>query len=208
MQIKNLNKYNLSFTAGGLLLQESVNVATVFIESYSWEVAQKSIMDNNILKTRTSSTAKRLYYEISLRLKKLPQETIEYLINSTNEDEKKQILWYCICKRYPLISDFSKEVLQKKILSLDYTLSSVDYDRFFNQKAQWHCELEKISTKTSKKIKQVLFKMLKEVGYLTETGELIPKDIHSYVLDLVLKDEKNFQNIFLIPPLYLHKVMA
>ena len=128
-------KYNLSFTAGGLLFHESILIASVFIETASWVETQNQVMENNLLKARTVSTSKRIFREISLRLKQLSKEAIKFLIESSNETGKKQILWYAVCKSYPFICDFSKEVIQRKVSVMDFQLLESDYDRFFNQKS-------------------------------------------------------------------------
>lgn len=185
--------YNMSFTAASLVLQETVAVADVYLQCGSWEKARDKVLTDNILKARTASSAKRLFREISLRLKNLSHESLEFLV-AVGPDSQKQLLWYSICKTYPFISDFNEEVIQKKISSLDYTLSEDDYDRFFNRKAQWHPELENASISTAKKIKQVIFRILRETGFLTEAGDLVSQIQNSKVLDLIEKDERDSES--------------
>jgi hypothetical protein len=76
--------------------------------------------------------------------------------------EQKQLLWLAVCKRYAYIREFSVEVLNEKYLRLDYELTEFDYDVFFSRKADWHIELDKLTDSTRKKLKQVLFRMLRE----------------------------------------------
>ena len=46
--------------------------------------------------------------------------------------------------------------------------------RFFNQKAEWHDELDRIAHATQVKVRQIIFKMMREAGLLTEDHIINP----------------------------------
>jgi len=174
-QVKNKkNTYNFSFTAGALLHAETMLVTDIFIETLSWDITKKKIIEDNLLRTRTKSSSQRLFREISMRLSNLHEKTLELLNNLSDETLEKQIIWISICKTYPFISDFISEVVQEKIDVLDYTLTFDDYDCFFNKKAQWHSEIDNLSPSTQNKVRQVIFRMFKEMSFLSQEDTMLP----------------------------------
>jgi len=197
-QIKNKkNTYNFSFTAGSLLHAETMLVANVFIETLSWNITKKKIIENNLLRTRTKSSSQRLFREIFMRLSNLREETLEALHSLPNETLQKQIIWISICKTYPFISDFISEVLQDKIDVLDYTLNFGDYDCFFNKKAQWHNEADNLSPSTQKKVRQVIFRMFKEMRLLSDRDAILPLlTIDDYLLRIIEIEQINLREAF------------
>ena len=50
-------KYRLSFTAGGLLLAESLALAEKFLEIGDWDSVQVWAVETNLLQARTLSSA-------------------------------------------------------------------------------------------------------------------------------------------------------
>jgi hypothetical protein len=158
-------KYNMAFTTGGLFHQESVKIAALFFETGDWKKARDEVMEKNILQVRTMSSAKRIYREICSRLRTLHPSELELLINGSNQ-EQAYLLWLAVCRHYRFIRDFAIEVIRERFLSLRRDLNKEDYDSFFNTKAHWHLELEKITPATHKKLRQVLFKILREADLL------------------------------------------
>ncbi len=165
-------KYRLSYTAGALLLTETLNVSKIYNDSKSWDIAKTFANSANVSNSRTGSATKRYISEIITRLKSLSEEEISILNSDLSHDSKKQIVWIAICKTYYFISDFLEEVVCNKISKLDFKLENYDYDRFYLNKAQWHDELENLSTSSKYKVKQVLFKMLKQMDIIDEDGNI------------------------------------
>jgi hypothetical protein len=63
-------RFALSFTAGGLLYNESIVVAeALFRNERDWNLTLIEVEEKNLLQSRTPSTAKRKLREISQRLK-------------------------------------------------------------------------------------------------------------------------------------------
>lgn len=191
-------KYNLSFTAGGVLYPETMIVIEAYLKNESWDTVHRLVSEENLLRTRTNSSSKRLYSEIKLRLSNTTKETLEEIYNSPSEDLRKQALWIVICKTYSFVSDFMIEVIQDKIDALNYAVSYDDYDRFYNKKSQWHDELDNITQSTKYKIRQVLFKMLKEMSFVSEEGAIIPIFYFDNLISKLIKME--FNNNFGIFP--------
>ena len=47
-----------------------------------------------------------------------------------------------------------------------------DFDLFFNKKSEWHPELEKLTVTTISKIRQVLFRIMREADILLANDEI------------------------------------
>ncbi len=158
-------KYRLSFTTGGLFHPESVTLAMRFKITQDWKAVRDQTLLENLLQARTHNSAKRVCSEVISRLKTLTADELDLLICGTPR-EQESLLWIGVCRRYRLIADFAVEVLRERYISLRDDLSPADFDAFFNRKAEWHPELEKIRPGTRQKLRQVLFKMMREAGLL------------------------------------------
>ena len=103
--------------------------------------------------------------------------------------EQNQILWLAVCKQYPFVHDFAVEVVREKYLHLDFSLSYLDFDAFYNAKAEWNETLEKITDSTRKKLRQVLFRMLTEAELLSQAGLIQPALFSSQLGDAIMADD-------------------
>lgn len=159
--------YKLSFTAADLSLTKSVTLAQAYLEHGDWDSVKNRVEKDNILQSRTNSAAKRAFREIVPRLQNLNQDQFWLVANGIYQ-EQQHMLWLAVCKTYAYIRDFAVEVLREKFLRMDYQLTELDYISFFNQKADWHPELESITDNTQNKIKQIMFRMIHQAELVTE----------------------------------------
>jgi hypothetical protein len=166
-------KYKLSFTAASLSILESIIIAEVYLGCKDWDETKAIIKENNLLQSRTSSRDTRVFQELSQRLSALSGEELDLVANGVLE-ERKQMLWYAICNTYAFIQEFAIEIVHEKFLSLNLELSNLDYEAFYNRKADWHPELEEITELTQQKLRQVVFQMLREAGLISDSHTIIP----------------------------------
>lgn len=177
-------KYGMSFTTGGLFHRESVEVATLYLDLGDWSSVRDKVIAENLLQTRAMSTLKRNCREITSRLKMLNSDEIRLLIDGDSQ-EQAYLLWISVCRRYSFIADFSVEVLRERYLTLKTDLTHEDFDSFFNQKAEWHDELDTLTPATVGKLRQVLFKILREAGLLTTDCIINNATLSSRLLSVV-----------------------
>lgn len=164
-------KYVASFTTGGLFHRESLLLAEHFRQLNSWESVCAKVNEENLLQVRAGSSSKRICREVASRLKTLNPAEVEFLLVSPGHDQA-YLLWVAVCRHYQLIGDFAIEVLRERFGVLNTSLDHSDFDAFFNRKAEWHPELDKIAESTRKKLRQVLFRMLREANLLSGKGEI------------------------------------
>ena len=180
----NIEKYSMSFTTGALLHQESVNLAGWYLEKCDWNGVRDEVISRNLLQARTANSAKRIYREICSRLKCLNRDELELLVEGDHQ-EQAYLLWLAICRRYRFLYDFSAEVIRERFLTLRYDLGYEDFDAFFNSKMEWHEEMERITTITRNKLRQVTFKMLRECELLNSDSSIVPALLSSRLINVI-----------------------
>ena len=188
-------EYNLSFTAGGLLYRESLVVVQQFGELLDWHSVRESVRADNLLQARTQNSARRILQEIVLRLKHLTEGQFELLL-SGSPSEQRSLLWVAICKRYDLIREFASEIVREKFMAMNHELFPYEYDAFFENKAATHPEMKKISKSTRNKLRQVVFKMLREAGLITEKNMIQPVLLTHNLADVIIRDNPGLLAIF------------
>ncbi len=165
--------YNMSFTAGGLFLRESVEIAQLYLEIQDWKLVRVRALQQNVIQSRTESSSVRVIREICKRLEKLIGDELKVVAEGSFQ-EQQQLLWLAICRHHRFIYGFAVEVIREKYLQLNLDLLQEDYDAFFNAKAEWHDELEQLTESTRNKLRQVVFRMLREADLLTKANTINP----------------------------------
>lgn len=185
----NDKRYRMSFTSGGIFFHESLKLTELYLENLDWETVKKIALNDNILQTRTISSSKRLCREILFRLQTLSHNEIE-LLAQTNPQEQRYILWISICRLYRFIAEFAVELLRERYINLKNDLSFEEFDTFYNRKSEWHSELDQISTSTRKKLRQVLFRMLRESGLLSTSNTINGVILSPVLINAIPQDQK------------------
>lgn len=192
----NNERYSMSFTTGSLFHRESVKLAVLYLELMDWNAVRYKVLSENLLQARTLNTSKRVCREIISRLNKLSSNELDLLVK-TNPQEQGYLLWLAVCRRYRFIADFAVEVLRERFITLKTNLSHEDFDFFFNKKSEWHSELDEIRPTTRNKLRQVLFKILREAGLLTENNMINAAMISPELLNVL--PHGNRRNILFFP---------
>ena len=189
--------YVLSFTAGGLLFHESIVLAEELVRAdFDWDLALNAVKAENLLQSRTQSTAARKLREVRKRLRLLTVDQIS-LIAEGIRLEQKLTLWLACCRRYQLLADFARDVVRSKYEQLDLQLSRSDIQQFIDNKTIWHEELENLAATTRTKLETVMLRMLRESEMLSEEGVLLPP-LFTQRFSQVIRDDSN-DYFFLFP---------
>jgi len=178
------DRYSMSFTTGGLFYRESAKLAELYLEYGDWNFVRNKVVTENLLQARTLSSLKRVCYEIVGRLRTLSSGELEFLVEGSHQ-EQAYLLWLAVCRRYRFIADFAVEVIRERYLTLKTDLTHEDFDSFFNRKSDWHSELEEITPATKNKLRQVLFKILREADILTLNNKINTAMLSPRLLKLI-----------------------
>ena len=104
--------YSMSFTTAPLLFQETLLVAELYAAERDWQLVREQALRENLLQMRTVNSAKRIFSEISSRLRQLTPAQMELLLTGSRR-EQNYLLWLAYCKRYRFVYDFAVEVLRE-----------------------------------------------------------------------------------------------
>lgn len=178
------SRYALSFTSGGLLAREGEAVAAIYLDSRDWQTTRAHVVDGNLLQARTISSLVRLARETVQRLEALGDDEIELLV-AGSPTEQHHLMWTAACRRYTLIGDFAEAVLRERFLLMKPTLDTDDFDRFITGKSLWHPELDELKASTRQKLRQTLFRMLREAGLRTDAGDIVPAMMSERVTEML-----------------------
>lgn len=160
-------RYRLSFTTGGLFVQESVLVAERYKTLTDWPATRDLVRSENLLQVRTAAAALRISKEVVARLEHLSMQEINCLLEGSQR-EQAYLLWSAACRRYAFIRDFAIEVLREHYLTLRRHLPLPEFNTFFYRKSAAHDEIEKTATSTQNKLRQNLFRMMREADLISD----------------------------------------
>lgn len=183
------DRYSMSFTTGSLFHRESVSLAALYLDLGDWNSVRDKVVAENLLQTRTLNTLNRVSREVISRLRTLSPGELEYLVEGIHQ-EQAYLLWLAVCRRYRFIADFAVEVLRERYITLKSDLTFDDFDSFFNRKSEWHLELDEITPATRGKLRQVLFKMLREADLLTANNMIHAAILSPRLLELFHQDSR------------------
>ena len=191
----NSPRYILSFTGARLQRAESVALAELFREYDDWDRVRREAEGGNILQVRTLSSAKRVARELVFRLQELSDRELDLLISGSRE-EQNHLLWVAICRRYRLVAEFAVEVVRERFLSMGAPLELADFDAFYFRKAEWHEELDQLKPVTRKKLRQVLFGMMRDAGLISAQGAINPVMLSPEVRDAIAETRPDDLRLF------------
>jgi len=189
-------KYSMSFTTGGLFYRESVALAMLFVELNDWDSVREKVLSENLLQYRTLNTSKRQCREIISRLKTLAPKELDLLISGSTQ-EQKCLLCLAVCRHYRFIAEFAEEVIRERYIGLKHDLHYEEFDFFFGKKAEWLPELEEIKPTTRNKLRQVLFKILREAELLTVRNTINASMLSQRLLAAIPRQRR--KDIFFFP---------
>ena len=191
-------KYTFSFTGASALIAETMVIAEKYYCLRDWKAVEKSLLDNNLLNKVKQATFKREFSEMKKRLSLLTKDQLQLMIQGSLDDAKAMIL-LSLVKAYSFFRDFIVEVIRNKYFLFDTIVSETDYIRFVNSKSISHSELTSITDVTAKKVKQVVFKLLEQVGLITQAknGSILKPILNNKVIDVIIDDDPALLNAFL-----------
>ena len=108
MQVK--TDYNMSFTTGGLLENESRILVNEYFQTKDWKISSQNIQNDNMFQYRTMVATKRIIQELKARFSYLNEDALQLTVSGF-PNETQQILWFAICQKHKFIFDFVREAI-------------------------------------------------------------------------------------------------
>jgi hypothetical protein len=121
------------------------------------------------------------------------------LFEDASSSEVKMLSMLACFKRYPFIEEFSVEVLRRKFLRFDDRVLDSDYAAFYDSKCAAHDNLAQLSESTKKKIRQVMFRILTQAGFLDDARRRTIQRpwLSQSLTDAILRDSPRYLRCFL-----------
>lgn len=170
--MRKLQPYRMSFGTGGLLLNESVEVARLHVTDEPWEDTIRRAMEEGTTALPKAASNRRTLREISNRLLTLTDAERGFLIEQADRADRQALLWLATCRAYRFIREFAVEVIRERYLSYQYDLPLESFDILLEAKAEWDEHLASLTSSTRLKLRQVLFRIMREAGVISETGQI------------------------------------
>ena len=159
--------YKMSFTSGGLFLNESVIVAGLHIAGEDWKKTLLRALEEEATSLPKAASNRRTLREIVNRLMTLTDEEVLFFVNEAGRQEQQYLLWIATCRAYRFVREFAVEVICDRYLAYQLDLRLESFDIFFEAKADWDEGLASISESTRNKLRQILFRMMREAGVIS-----------------------------------------
>lgn len=160
--------YKMSFTSGGLFMTESVAVAAMHRSGEDWRVTLERAVQEGTTSLPKAASNRRTLREIVNRLMTLDDDEVRFLIDEAGRQEQQYLLWVATCRAYRFVREYAVEVICDRYLAYQLELPLESFDIFFEAKADWDEGLASISESTRNKLRQILFRMMREAGVISD----------------------------------------
>ena len=163
------NEYLVSFTAGGLLAEETRSVISYLNDAEILNLPTE-IKHPQYLHTNAESARQRVVQELKKRYRATGQNVFDVFSDASLPQQNILIFYTCL-KTYQIVFDFMFQTVLEKWLSRNLTLDKLDVQHFLDIQSASHPEIDEWTETTREKIETVMIRMLNEVGLL-QGGQL------------------------------------
>ncbi|MFN4016742.1 MAG: DUF1819 family protein [Reyranella sp.] len=191
--------YKMSFATGGLLLNESVAVARMHGPSEAWAATLQRAVDDGIATLPKIASRRRTLREIVNRISTLDRDELDYLVEGADRQDQQALLWLATCRAYRFVREFATEVIHERFLSFQLDLPLESFDILFAAKAEWDEGLAGVRPVTRAKLRQVLFRMMREASVISEDNRILSAYVSPRLKAMLA--EKNPRDLALFPGL-------
>lgn len=179
--------YRMSFTTGGLFFNESIEVARLHRDGEAWEDTAKRALDQGATTLPKSASNRRSLREITNRLRVLTDIERRFLLEDTDRTNQQALLWIATCRAYRFVGEFAVEVVRERYLSYQMDLPFSSFDIALENKSEWDQGLASLSISTRSKLRQVLFRIMREAGILSKENRIQAAILSSQLRKLIHK---------------------
>ncbi|HEO1766879.1 TPA: DUF1819 family protein [Acinetobacter baumannii] len=163
--------YDSDLIGGSLMVRESRLIADLLLREATTEQWHQAIQVDNILQKRTAASAQRNVTAIRKRLERLEPDFWKALRDG--DDELATQVAFCgALERNLLLLEFMETVMREAYISQAQYLDSYIWSDFLEERTQRDLDICEWKESSKKKMGQVVFRMLKEAGYLKSTRKL------------------------------------
>lgn len=156
------------------LLNEIRIVADMRLDGMSEKEVCAKVKEDNLFQYPTERTLQKISRACNKRVDALGDERLVRIVAEGMPDAAAQVNLYAMMELYPLVKHFMTTEIARRFAEFDYYFTAMDMNAYFTRLESEFDNFATASDETVKKLKQVLGKCLREVGMLSEGGELRP----------------------------------
>lgn len=186
MKTNEITEYTATMTGNPFLYKETRMVAKMVAACYDDGAIRDEVINRNAFQCDKKSTNLKRLAEVKLRLSLLPADYIK-LIDESDAETSRLILFYALLARYRLLREFMAELLYEKLMSMEPLLRVAEMDTWLAHKKEQDDKIATWTESTMRKVRQVLLKMAVEAGYLKKEKKYYR--ILNVIVPKILTDE-------------------
>jgi hypothetical protein len=160
--------YNSDLIGGSLQVRESRIIADLLLQGATPEQWQEVVQQHNRLQKRTPASAKRVAQALRKRLERL-DEPFWCAIRDGDDQLATQVVFCSALERNLLLVEFIETVLQDAFITRAEVLETYHWNEFLDERCQRDSAISMWTESSRKKMAQVVYRMLAEVGLLEST---------------------------------------
>lgn len=185
--------YSGDIVAGSLLMSESRKLADLLLQGLNEKQIRSEVIVGNVLQKRSPVSARRQARLILNRLLPL-HEDFWFMIRDGSHEQALQTLLAASVAQSRLLAGFLKQVIRVQRSTFQRQVSFKEWDSYFEECMQHDPEIANWAESTTKKIRQVVFRILAEAKIIDSTRNmnLIPFYLLPEVKELLEKHEQHY----------------
>lgn len=164
-------RYDSDLIGGSLLVRECRIIAELLLEQADEERWQQAIYIENRLQKRSPATARRQARALRQRLERL-DEPFWRALRDGDDELATQVAFVAVLERNLLLVEFVETVLRDAFILRAEKLAQYQWLDFLEDRAHRDPAIEDWTESSKKKMGQVAFRILAEVGLLQSTRSL------------------------------------
>lgn len=170
-------KYNGGLTREQFLFNEARIVAKLKLENKSDDEVINEVCTNNLFQYPTERMIRNLVQVCLKRIDELGNMNLVNILANGSYESAKQVNFYALLKKELLLREFMMEVVADKFRYKEYTFSKSDVLTFLHRLQEQDDVVASWSDSTVQRIRQIIVKMMVEVGYLDKHDSKMLNDI-------------------------------
>ncbi|MBE2993766.1 DUF1819 family protein [Sphingomonas sp. CFBP 13603] len=187
----------MSFSLGGLMLNESLLIAQAYCSGETWARARGRLLTRSVSSLPKLASQTRVLREVYDRIGHLSDTERNYFLEEADRAEQQAMLWLAVCRTYSFVHEFAIEVLSERYQSWRLDLGYEVFDRFLAEKSETDPNVAVLTSSTCAKLRQVLFRILREAGLRNAEGRIQPIWLSGRMKRLIEESNPRDLRIFL-----------
>lgn len=178
--------YASDLIGGSLMVRESRIVADLLLSGADEAAWKAAIIEENCLQKARPATARRMAQAIRKRLVRLPVPFWRALRDG-DDQLASQVAFCAALARNLLLVEFLETVVADAFVTQAETLENYQWEEFLSERAQRDPTIHGWTTSSRRKMNQVVFRMLCEIGLMesVRNRRLRPLLLRPEVMDLL-----------------------